>query len=128
MSTFLIHTDQLPELAKLIAQNIPGLNFVPSTEQPTNSTKSEVKDIMDVDGLREFLPNHPSRSAIYGLTHRKRIPFHKPTNRHIYFIREEIEQWISEKRSDIPAEFLVKPKQGRTRNSKPIDGNGQFSK
>lgn len=128
MATFLIHTDQIPELAKLIAQQIPGYIYSPLPQQPENTLNHLAKDIMSVDDLRAFLPNNPSRSAIYGLTHRKRIPFHKPTGRHIYFLREEIEKWISEKRSDIPVEYTIKPGQGRTQKSLPVDVAGNCLK
>lgn len=128
MATFLIHTDQLPELAKLIAQNISGLSNSVAQETLANSGQTPAKDIMSVDDLREFLPNKPSRSAIYGLTHRKRIPFHRPTGRHIYFIREEIEQWISENKSYLPDKFKTNPKKAKGNYLKPGSNKEQSTK
>ncbi len=126
MSTFLIHTDQLPELAKLIAQFIPGASYNDRHIISETTLDSKPKDIMSVDDLREFLPNKPTRASIYGLTHRKKIPFHKPTGRHIYFIKEEIEKWISEKRCEVSSEFTTKPKQGRTKSSAPENNSSNL--
>lgn len=128
MATFLIHTDQLPELAKLIAQNISGLNNSIAQDTLSNSGQTSARDIMSVDDLREFLPNKPSRSAIYGLTHRKRIPFHKPTGRHIYFVREEIERWIFENKSYLPEKFTTNPKKVNEKSFRHEHSNKKFTK
>jgi excisionase family DNA binding protein len=111
MASYLIHENQLQELAKLIVQYLPDFFL----EGHQRSDASDNNDIMSVDDLREFLPNRPSRSAIYGLTHRKKIPFHKPTGRHIYFLRSEIEEWVKQKHSRVPAEYTTRPGKARQR-------------
>lgn len=112
MSTFLIHTDQIPELARLIVKHLPIHSILANSNDESIDSQ---RQIMSVDDLREFLPNRPSRSAIYGLTHRKKIPFHKPTGRHIYFLRSEIEEWVKQKHSRVPAEYTTRPGKARQR-------------
>jgi excisionase family DNA binding protein len=35
-----------------------------------------------------------TRSHLYQLTHKRKIPFSKPGNKIIYFIRQELDEWI----------------------------------
>lgn len=35
-----------------------------------------------------------SRSYIYQLVHYRQIPVHKPTGGRLFFVKEEIEQWL----------------------------------
>ena len=35
-----------------------------------------------------------SRTYMYKLTHRNKVPFFKPHGKHIYFSREELEKWL----------------------------------
>lgn len=57
-----------------------------------------------------------TRCAIYNLTRRKQIPFHK-IRRHIFFDKQEIDEWIRKKRPTKWDELGVTPE------SIPIDFN-----
>lgn len=76
---------------------------------------------LDIDQLREFLPFHPTRAAIYGLTHRKKLPFHR-AGKHLVFYTAEIEAWMPLADELISAEFTTKPTQGKKK--KIVDING----
>ena len=57
-----------------------------------------------------------TRCAIYNLTQRKQIPFHK-IKRHIFFDKKEIDEWIRQKKPTKWEELGVTPE------SIPIDFN-----
>lgn len=52
-----------------------------------------IKEWMDIDELREFLPGHPAKATVYSWTSKKTIPFYKK-DKSIYFNRAEIEAWL----------------------------------
>lgn len=39
-----------------------------------------------------------TRSYIYNMVHKKMIPVHKPTGGRLFFVKEEIENWLSDGR------------------------------
>lgn len=53
---------------------------------------------MTVQEAAEFLSI--SMSYLYRLTYQHKIPFHKPTGKLIYFIREELQKWIAGKKTN----------------------------
>ena len=56
---------------------------------------STAKDVFNIDELAEF--TGLSKSHIYKLTHKLRIPFYKQA-KHLYFDRAEIVEWLKENR------------------------------
>lgn len=48
--------------------------------------------VLTVSEVASFLA--VSVSTIYSWTHNKRIPHYKPTGKNLFFIKEEIEDWI----------------------------------
>lgn len=39
-----------------------------------------------------------TRSALYTMTSRKKVPHYKPSGKAVYFLREDLERWITAKR------------------------------
>lgn len=76
------------------------------------------KPHMNVQELSQYLGYTPC--AIYNLTRRKQIPFHK-IRRHIFFDKREIDEWIRQHRPSKWDELGVKPQ------SVPIDFNATMS-
>lgn len=50
--------------------------------------------IMTLEETSEYLK--VSKSYLYKLTSRKKIPFYKPAGKLIYFFKNEIDQWIKD--------------------------------
>jgi excisionase family DNA binding protein len=50
------------------------------------------KEVLDVEEAAEY--TGLSVGTLYGLTHRKRIPFYKPLYKKLYFKRSELEAFI----------------------------------
>ncbi|MCB9336461.1 MAG: helix-turn-helix domain-containing protein [Flavobacteriales bacterium] len=40
-----------------------------------------------------------SQSHIYKLTSQRKIPFHKPSGKYLYFYENELDEWIKEERN-----------------------------
>lgn len=49
-----------------------------------------------------------SQSALYQLTHSKKIPYYKPTGKVIFFEREELEKWLLSNRVSTTADIEQK--------------------
>lgn len=61
-----------------------------------------------------------SKTYMYKLTHRNKIPFFKPHGKNIYFSREELEKWLmknpiktAEQREQEAANYVTLPKKRR---------------
>lgn len=60
--------------------------------QPTRLSKEYW---FDVKGLREYLPDKPARSTVYGWIHNALIPYHKTKDRKkLRFLKSEIDAWL----------------------------------
>lgn len=62
----------------------------------TNSTNS--KELLSLKEAAEFLGI--TKSTLYKKTHRKEIPFYKPTGKLIYFLRQDLLNWALRNRSN----------------------------
>lgn len=56
------------------------------------------KKILNVEEARKFLGI--SKSDLYKRTCTNRIPFHKPSGKLIYFLREDLESWMVSNRQE----------------------------
>ena len=88
-----ISFDSMPQaLAYLIG-------MVESLEQilhEKNERQSPPVDLwLNIDELKEFLPDKPARATIYGWVSTRQIPFHK-RGKKLYFLKSEIDSWLSE--------------------------------
>jgi len=75
----------------------------------TNDISNELNDNLKVIMKSGFLPKKAltmseasnymgiSKTYLYQLTHRRLIPFSKPTGKRIYFDRTELENWLLSK-------------------------------
>ena len=54
------------------------------------------KNILNTEEACEFLSL--KRSYLHKLTSKKAIPYYKPNNRYLYFLRSELEDWLLQNR------------------------------
>lgn len=84
----------------LLAQN--------TSQSPTPSVSA--KRILTVDELAAYLST--AKQTIYGWVHHKKIPYHKqPTGRKIYFLKEEIDKWLTANPRSTNSEIEAQAKQ-----------------
>ena len=57
------------------------------------------KTLMGIDEAAEYLGRQ--KSYLYQLTCQKKIPFHKPNGKVIYFFKEEIDAWVYNNKSPV---------------------------
>lgn len=48
---------------------------------------------LNLEELRNYLPNHPAEQTVYGWTSTHAIPFHKK-GKHLQFLKSEIDNWL----------------------------------
>ena len=51
----------------------------------------------DLQGLCEYLPDHPKRATVYGWINKKAIPYHKTAGRkQLAFLKSDIDKWMKD--------------------------------
>lgn len=49
---------------------------------------------LNIDELKEYLPDHPAKATIYGWVSKREIPFHKGGKK-LRFLQSDIDKWLS---------------------------------
>jgi excisionase family DNA binding protein len=49
---------------------------------------------MNIDELKDYLPDHPAKATIYGWASNRQIPYHKGGKK-LRFLQSEIDEWLS---------------------------------
>ncbi len=94
--------DQLPGIVAMLVDEVKDLKEL---IQLNNASKEpDPEEMMDIRRLREFHPEHPARSTIYGWVRNGLIPYYK-TGKKLIFKRSEIEAWINDGRQMSDAEI-----------------------
>lgn len=79
------------------------------------TTTHNPENYLGADQAAEFL--NISKSHLYKLTFRNRIPFYKPGGKLIYFKREELSEWVKKGRvktqEELEAEINSLPGRGK---------------
>jgi len=81
------------ELPQAVAEINRKLDYLLSCIQ----RQKDRPELMTLDQLREFLPEHPARQTVYGWINYRRIPYIKQGKR-VYFKRQDIETWLKNNR------------------------------
>ena len=96
----------LPERARLEITKSDLLAFAHTliAENTAKTTPPSVstKDMMTIEETSEFL--NLARQTLYGMTSKREIP-HLKKNRKVYFLRSELETWMSEGRQKTQKEL-----------------------
>lgn len=85
--------EDLPSLVVSLQQKIDSLT---ETVQNFMKPADDAPVWFDVQGLREYIPSHPSIQTIYGWCSTGVIPYHKAgTNgKQNIFLKSEIDEWL----------------------------------
>ncbi len=73
-----------------------------SLKQEWSNWSKPVKEFMTVEETAEYL--EISKSAVYKLTSKRKIPFYNPGGKKIYFKKIEVDDWIENSRVASDAE------------------------
>jgi excisionase family DNA binding protein len=85
--------DGLPEAVSYLIGRVESLEQAirKKNEQPD----TPVDRWMNIDELKEYLPDHPAKATIYGWVSQRLIPHHKGGKK-LRFLKSEIDNWLSE--------------------------------
>lgn len=61
--------------------------------QSNTNPESETVQWMDIETLREYLPDKPVKATVYAWVHGRSIPFYKGTKK-LRFLKSEIDKWL----------------------------------
>ncbi|GHU60912.1 hypothetical protein FACS1894121_1690 [Bacteroidia bacterium] len=90
MSTTEMTFNDMPEAMTLLIGMVGNIETMLRTEQPQ---AEEADRWFDMEALRDYLPDHPSRAAIYVWKKERQLPSHKP-NKKLMFLKSEIDRWF----------------------------------
>ena len=82
-----------------------------------------MKPVLTMDEACEYTGK--SKSAMYKLTHERKLPFSKPNGKCIYFRREDLESWMMSNRvatAEEIADEATKRTASKVRKQKKGDG------
>lgn len=88
--------DQLNE----IKASLSDINLVIQSK-PQNSNWGEW---LNIDQVREYIPENPAPSTIYRWVADRTIPFHK-SGKHLRFLKSEIDEWLKSGRKKTQKEL-----------------------
>ncbi|AYD49083.1 MAG TPA: helix-turn-helix domain-containing protein [Arachidicoccus soli] len=111
MSGIIISVDKA-ELENLISHAI-----VAAFDKAGVSKQRETESILDIDGVQKYLSM--KRSSIYQKTHKKEIPHYKK-GKALYFLKEELDQWVRQGRRPMKGEIDPEKEMLITRRFKNI--------
>ena len=104
LDTTKITFEQLPQVVTLLVDEIRELKaMIQAMGQPTQEPEDHW---LNMDELREYLPDHPAAQTIYGWTSCRYIPFHKKGKR-LQFLKAEIDNWLKAEKHKTIKELQV---------------------
>ncbi len=74
---------------------------------------------MDINGLQEYLPNHPAKSTIYRWVSQKDVPCIK-RGKSLYFQKTAIDLWLKEGERITSSQLKVRALSTMNRASRPL--------
>jgi excisionase family DNA binding protein len=81
---------------ELILERLDRIEKAIDKINSTSQNTTEINSLMNIKEVAYYL--NITISAVYGLTHRRKIPNYK-VGKKLYFKKEEIDNWILSKRS-----------------------------
>ena len=85
--------EQMPEAIAELADKVDRLIDIVSVKLNVPISEPIGTTWMDVDELRAYLPDHPTRSTVYSWVYKREIPYYKKSKK-LAFCKEEIDQWL----------------------------------
>ena len=59
-----------------------------------NASAAPMDRWLNIDELKAYLPDHPTKATIYGWVSRREIPYHKGGKK-LRFLQSDIDKWLS---------------------------------
>jgi excisionase family DNA binding protein len=81
-------------MPKAIRHLIEKVETIERTLQTQNEQPRETDGWMNVEELRNYLPDHPAKATLYGWVSQRLIPHHKGGKK-LRFRKSEINNWLS---------------------------------
>ncbi len=85
--------EQMPEAITELTSKVDKLLELVNVRLNDSTTESTATTWMDLDGLRAYLPDHPTRSTVYSWVYKREIPYYKKSKK-LTFSKEEIDRWL----------------------------------
>ncbi|MCX6303036.1 MAG: helix-turn-helix domain-containing protein [Bacteroidia bacterium] len=81
----------IPELQSIIIDSVDACLKKRLPQIPENNIDTD--RWMDIDELRSYHPDKPSRATVYAWTHNGLIPYHR-SGKKLRFFKSEIDTWL----------------------------------
>lgn len=95
--------DDLPSVVAMLVEEVKGLRH--DIDLRISVPKAETAEAwMTMKEFREFHPEHPAQTTVYGWVRNGLIPYYKKGKK-LFFKRSEIEAWLNEARQMTDAEY-----------------------
>jgi excisionase family DNA binding protein len=92
MNNELITFEKLPEAVSYLIGKVEALERTLQTKN--EQTITPMTQWLNIDELREYLPDHPAKATIYGWVSSRQIPYHKGGKK-LRFLQSEIDEWLA---------------------------------
>ena len=88
-------------------QNEQGAQIQRMMELLENAPKGEpVNEWLTIDGLCDYLPEHPAKGTIYQWVFNKRVPYYKEGG-NLRFLKSDIDEWLKGGRHATQKELMA---------------------
>jgi excisionase family DNA binding protein len=111
--------NNLPQAVSWLVKKLLEIEQQIATQYNTSASDDSNEVWMNVDDLRDYLPNHPAKSTIYVWASTHAIPFHKK-GRYTLFRKSEIDEWLGNETCLVDnltkqsAQYFLKSKQKKS--------------
>ncbi len=86
-----ITLESMPKAIEYLIAKVEALEVLcKKNEVPT----APVDRWLNIDELKDYLPDHPAKATIYGWVSKREIPFHKGGKK-LRFLKSDIDMWLS---------------------------------
>ena len=93
----------VPQALAYLIQKVEKMENLLESRQPAPKADSTNK-WMDIRELKEYLPDHPAPTTVYGWVRQNLIPYYKKGKK-LSFKKSEIDEWMNSGRQQTDAEL-----------------------
>ena len=98
-----ISFNDIPDALEYLVEKIDRIEMLLETNKPDPKADSANK-WMDIRELKEYLPDHPAPTTVYGWVRQNLIPYYKKGKK-LSFKKSEIDEWMNSGRQQTDAEL-----------------------
>jgi hypothetical protein len=86
------------DLPRAVGQLLRDIEAIKLALQAKSDLPQQEADIwFDLNGLIQYLPDHPKRATVYGWISKQLIPYHKTAGRkQLSFLKSDIDEWMKD--------------------------------